>query len=486
LEASAPQALEDHGVNRWLVLTLVCVAQFMVVLDATITNVALPTIQTALHFSNADLQWIVTAYTLVFGGFLLLGGRAADLYGRRTLFVAGIAVFTGASLLNGLANSSSLLIGGRALQGLGGALVSPAALSIVMTTFAEGRDRTKALGIWSAIAAGGGAVGLLLGGFLTQDLSWRWVFFINLPIGIAAVLVAFRILLNTRAAVRPPTVDVAGAVSVTAGLVILVYGIVKAPEKGWLTFHTLGLIALALVLLTAFVVIELRSKAPLIRLGLFRIRSLSSSNVSMLFIMGALFSLFYFATLYLQGVLHYHPIKTGFAFLPVTFGIVIGAGVAQLGIRKLGVRPVTLIGIVMAACGFLLLSRIPVHGSYIAHVFPGLVVMSIGMGLTFVPVTLIATTNIDANDAGLASGIFNTSQQVGGALGLAILTSAANSRFNHFMGQHASVPVAKVHGYRLAFVIGTGLMLLAAVLIGVLVRPKDVEQINEDPVPAVG
>jgi EmrB/QacA subfamily drug resistance transporter len=484
--ASAPHALEEHGVNRWLVLALVCVAQFMVVLDATITNVALPTIKLALHFSSADLQWIITAYTLVFGGFLLLGGRAADLFGRRTLFVAGIAVFTGASLLNGLANSSSVLIGGRALQGLGGALVSPAALSIVMTTFAEGRDRTKALGIWSAIAAGGGAVGLLLGGFLTEDLSWRWVFFINLPIGIAAVLFAFRILLNTRATVRPPTVDVAGAVTVTAGLVVLVYGIVKAPEKGWVTLHTLGLIAVAAVLLGSFVVIELRSKAPLMRLDLFRTRSLSSSNLSMLLIMAGLFSLFYFATLYLQLVLGYHPIKTGLAFLPVTFGIVIGAGIAQGAIRKLGVRPVTLFGIVMAAGGMLLMSRIPVHGVYFADVFPGLVVMSIGMGLTFVPVTLIATTNINPSDAGLASGIFNTSQQVGGALGLAILTSAANSRTSHFLAQHASLDVAAVHGYRLAFLIGAALMLAAAVLIGVLVRQTDVAQINENPVMVPG
>src|SRR5438445_11971316 len=238
--AAAPANREaENSVNRWLVLVLVCVAQFMVVLDATIVNVALPSIQRGLHFSPVSLQWIVNAYTLVFGGFLLLGGRAADLLGRQRLFIAGIAVFTVASLMNGLATSSSVLIGGRALQGLGGALVSPAALSIVMTTFAEGRDRTKALGIWSAIAAGGGAVGLLLGGFLTEDLSWRWVFFINLPIGIAAVLVAFRILLNTRAPVRPPTVDIAGAVTVTAGLVVLVYGIVKAPEKGWLTLHTL-------------------------------------------------------------------------------------------------------------------------------------------------------------------------------------------------------------------------------------------------------
>ncbi|MDX6503071.1 MAG: hypothetical protein QOE29_196 [Gaiellaceae bacterium] len=489
---SAPPALEDHGVNRWLVLALVCVAQFMVVLDATITNVALPTIKTALSFSNADLQWIITAYTLMFGGFLLLGGRAADLFGRRTLFVAGIALFTGASLINGLAGSSSVLIGGRALQGLGGALVSPAALSIVMTTFAEGRDRTKALGIWSAIAAGGGAVGLLLGGILTQDLSWRWVFFINLPIGIAAAVVAFRILSNTRAAERPATIDLAGAVTVTGGLLLLVYGIVKAPQKGWLAGSTIGFMVVAVVLLVAFVVIESRSKAPLIRLDLFRIRSLSSSNAAMLLVAAGLFSMFFFATLYIQNVMGYKPIKTGLAFLPVTFCIVIAAVIAQSAIAKLGVRLVALVGMVMAAGGLFYLAGIPVHGSYWPDVFPGLVIMALGMGFTFVPVTLIATTNIDANDAGLASGLFNTSQQIGGAIGLAVLSTFANSRTTHFLSGLGHAPSGLdinqglVDGYRLAFIIGAAFMLVGAVLIALLVRKADVAAINENPVMVPG
>ncbi len=269
-------------VNRWFVLVLVCVAQFMVVLDATIVNVALPSIQTGLHFSATGLQWIINAYTLVFGGFLLLGGRAADLLGRQRLFLAGVGLFTAASLLNGIATSSDMLVGGRALQGLGAALVSPAALSIVTTTFAEGRERTRALGIWSAIAAGGGAVGLLLGGLLTDTLSWRWVFFINLPIGIAAMLLSLRYVPNSRAEQRPATADVAGAVSVTAGLLVLVYDIVKAQQYGWTSDRTLGLAAVAVALLAGFVAIELRSKAPLIRLGIFRIRSLTSANAAML------------------------------------------------------------------------------------------------------------------------------------------------------------------------------------------------------------
>jgi len=405
----------ENSVNRWLVLVLVCVAQFMVVLDATIVNVALPSIQRGLHFSPVSLQWIVNAYTLVFGGFLLLGGRAADLLGRQRLFIAGIAVFTVASLMNGIAPSSSVLIGGRALQGLGAALVSPAALSIVMTTFAEGRERTRALGIWSAIAAGGGAVGLVLGGLLTDTLSWRWVFFINLPIGIAAALLSLRYVPNTRAERRPETVDLGGAISVTAGLLVLVFGIVKAQEYGWTSARTLGTGALAVTLLTAFVVIELRSKEPLIRLGIFRIRSLTSANVSMLFVVSGLFAMFYFASLYVQEILGYSPLKAGVAFLPITAGIVIGAGVSQQLIRQIGVRSVPLIGLAMSSAGLFLLGRLPTHGSYAPDLLPGLMLMSIGMGLTFVPVTLIATTNIEPSDAGLASGLFNTSQQVGGA-----------------------------------------------------------------------
>jgi len=468
----------ENSVNRWLVLVLVCVAQFMVVLDATIVNVALPSIQRGLHFSPVSLQWIVNAYTLVFGGFLLLGGRAADLLGRQRLFIAGIAVFTVASLMNGIAPSSSVLIGGRALQGLGAALVSPAALSIVMTTFAEGRERTRALGIWSAIAAGGGAVGLVLGGLLTDTLSWRWVFFINLPIGIAAALLSLRYVPNTRAERRPETVDLGGAISVTAGLLVLVFGIVKAQEYGWTSARTLGTGALAVTLLTAFVVIELRSKEPLIRLGIFRIRSLTSANVSMLFVVSGLFAMFYFASLYVQEILGYSPLKAGVAFLPITAGIVIGAGVSQQLIRQIGVRSVPLIGLAMSSAGLFLLGRLPTHGSYAPDLLPGLMLMSIGMGLTFVPVTLIATTNIEPSDAGLASGLFNTSQQVGGALGLAALSTLAASRTRHLHGvAHAT---ALVRGYHAAFIVGGALMVVAAILIVLLIRRADVAQIHTD------
>ena len=350
-------------VNRWFILVLVCVAQFMVVLDATIVNVALPSIQVSLDFSPASLQWVVNAYTLVFGGFLLLGGRAGDLFGRQRLFMAGVALFTLASLVNGIATSSGMLIAGRAAQGLGAALVSPAALSIVTTTFAEGRERTKALGVWSAIAAGGGAVGLILGGVLTDALSWRWVFFVNLPIGIAAFVLAARYIPNTKAENRPETIDAAGAVTVTAGLLVLVYDIVKAQEYGWTSGRTLGIFALALVLLGSFVIIELRSKAPLIRLGIFRFRALTTANIAMLLVISGLYGMFYFASIYVQEILGYSPIQAGFAFVPVTVGIVIGAALAQPLVARFGTRTVPVAGIVLAATGLLLLSRIPTHGT---------------------------------------------------------------------------------------------------------------------------
>jgi EmrB/QacA subfamily drug resistance transporter len=373
-----------------------------------------------------------------------------------------------------------MLIAGRAAQGLGAALVSPAALSIVTTTFAEGKERTRALGIWSAIAAGGGAVGLLLGGLLTDTLSWRWVFFINLPIGAVAFALAARYIHNTRAATRPESADVIGATTVTAGLLTLVYDIVKAQQNGWTSARTLGLFAVAIALLAAFVITEMRSKAPLIRLGIFRRRSLTGANLSMLFVISGLFGMFYFASIYVQEILHYSPLKAGVAFVPVTFGIVIGAGLAQPLIERLGPRALPVVGIVLATIGLVLLSRIPTHGTYLADLFPGLMTMSIGMGLTFVPVTLLATTNIDEADAGLASGLFNTSQQVGGALGLAVLSSIAASKTG---GSHD--PAALVKGFQLAFLVGAGLMLAGAVVIVVLLRRHHVEAIGAEDAVAV-
>ena len=469
--------------NRWLVLVLVCIAQFMVILDATIVNVALPSIQRGLHFSPTSLQWVVNGYTLMFGGFLLLGGRASDLLGRQRLFIAGVIVFTVASLVNGIATSADVLIAGRAFQGLGGALVSPAALSIVTTTFAEGRERSKALGVWSAIAAGGAAAGLVIGGFLTETLSWRWVFFVNLPIGVAAALLSLRFVPNSRSEERPQTYDTAGAVTVTGGLLVLVFAIVKAQTYGWGSPKTIGLFAFAVVLLAAFVVIERRSKAPLIRLGILRMRSLSGSNVAMLLVASGLFAMFYFASLYMQEILGYRPLRAGFAFVPFTVGIIIGAGASQALIRHIGIRAVTFIGITMGTVGLLYFTRLPTHGTYLRDLLPTIVVVSIGMGMTFVPLTLLATTNVQAEDAGLASGLFNTSQQVGGALGLAILSTLAASRTSNLLG-HATVSsiavrsTALTKGYHVAFAVGAAMLFAALLVLAVTVRKQDVTQID--------
>jgi EmrB/QacA subfamily drug resistance transporter len=465
--------------NRWLVLVIVCLAQFMVILDATIVNVALPSIQHGLGFSAANLQWVINGYTLVFGGFLLLGGRAADLLGRKRLFIAGIAVFTFASLVNGLAQSSTMLVAGRALQGLGGALVSPAALSIITTTFTSPAERTKALGVWSAIAAGGGAFGLLLGGILTDLLSWQWIFFVNVPIGLLALVAATRFVPESRVEGTHRAFDLAGAGTVTGGLVVLVYAIVKAQEFGWGSARTLGLGALALALLTAFVVIERRSRAPLVRLSIFRVRSISAANAVMLLVASGMFAMFFFASIYVQEVLGYSPLKAGFAFLPMTAGIVIGAGIAQQLIARVGVRAVAVGGIALASVGMAMLTGVPVGGSYAGDLLPGLLPMAIGMGLTFVPITLLGTGNVEARDAGLASGLFNTSQQVGGALGLAILsTLAANAT-------SSPTPASLVHGYHVAFGAGAAMLGAGALLMLVLLRRRDVAGIAVESAPVV-
>jgi EmrB/QacA subfamily drug resistance transporter len=478
-------AMAEREDNRWVTLVLVCLAQFMVILDATIVNIALPTIQEELHFSQADLQWVVNSYTLLFGGFLLLGGRAADIVGRKRIFIAGTIVFSVASLLNGLATSSEMLIAFRALQGLGGALVSPAALSIITTTFPEGPERTKALGVWSAIAAGGGAVGLLLGGILTETLSWEWIFFVNVPIGAAAAILSARLITESQAE-RAGSFDVIGAVLVTAGLMVLVYAIVKAESFGWGSSRTLLLAALGVALLAIFVLVESRITGPLVRLSIFKIRSLAVANVTLLLVAGGLFALFFFATLYVQEILGFTPIEAGFAFLPVTVGIGAGAGTAQVLVKKIGVRANAVIGMVIAAVGLFFLSRVPVDGTYLADLLPGLLLMSFGMGNTFVPITLIATTNVDEHDAGLASGLFNTSQQVGGALGLAVLsTLAADRTVSYLQGLgHQPGPQDRaaglVEGFQVAFTSAAILVTVGAILLALLLRSRDVANVNPE------
>jgi len=463
-------------VNPWLVLVLVCLAQFMVILDATIVNVALPTIQQDLDMTDTNLQWIVNAYTLVFGGFLLLGGRAGDLLGRKRLFLIGLVIFTGASLLDGLASNEGFLVGSRALQGLGAALISPAALSIISTTFAEGKERARALGVWAAIAIGGSAVGLILGGVLTQYFSWQWIFFVNVPVGIVAFLLSVRLIPESRDALAHRSYDLAGAVTVTGGVMSLVYAIVDAQSAGWGSTKTLGFFALAAVLLAAFVAIELRATAPLVRLSILRIRSLLTANIAMFLAMSGMFAMFFFNTLYIQRILGYGPLKAGLAFLPFTAGIMVSAGLASQFAPRFGVRTVAALGMVLSAAGLLLLTQLPVHGSYLANVLPSIALSSLGMGAVFMPLTLIATTGLDDADQGLASGLFNTSQQVGGAFGLAVLSTLAASRTSAAGGSQAH---ALVVGFHWAFAAGAVVMVTALAVMVALLRSRHVARIEE-------
>ena len=466
----------SKSTNPWVVLVLICVAQFMVILDATIVNVALPSIQQDLDLSEGNLQWIVNAYALVFGGFLLLGGRAGDLLGRKRVFLVGLVIFTAASLLDGLASSEGMLIGARALQGLGAALISPAALSIIATTFAEGAERAKALGVWAAIAIGGSAVGLVLGGVLTQYFSWPWIFFVNVPVGIAAFVLSLRLIPESRDELAHRSYDVGGAVTVTGGLMVLVYAIVGAQSSGWASVKTIGLFALAAALLTSFVAIELRAKSPLVRLSIFRVRSLLTANVTMFLAASAIFAMFFFNTLYLQRVLGYGPLEAGLAFLPFTAGIMISAGLASQFAPRVGVRPVAAIGMVLTAGGLLLLTQLPVDGSYLADVLPAILLSSLGMGAVFMPLTLIATTGLKDSDQGLASGLFNTSQQIGGALGLAILSTLATSKMSSAGGSETE---ALVTGFHWAFGAGALIMIAALVVMLSLLRKRHVARIEQ-------
>jgi len=476
---------ETSSTNRWLILVIACLAQFMVVLDATIVNVALPSIQRGLHFSPANLQWVVNGYTLIFGGFLMLGGRAADLLGRRRLFVVGVMLFASASLLNGVAQSSTMLILGRGLQGLGGALVSPAALSIVMTTFQDKGERTRALGVWSAIAAGGAAFGLLLGGVLTDLVSWRWNFFVNVPVGIATVTLALRYVPESRADLGHRRFDAAGATTVTAGLLAIVFGIVKAQAWGWGSDKTIGVLGLGAALLAIFVWLESRSPAPLVKLSIFRIRSIATANTVMLLLASAMFGMFFFASLYVQNVLGYSPLKAGLAFLPVSMGIIVGAGISQGILGRVGVRNVSVVGLALATAGLLVLTRLPVHGHYVSDLLSGLLPLSIGMGLVFVPITLLGTSGVSNDDSGLASGLFNSAQQVGGSLGLAILATLSvdhtTSLLHHGAASAVTRIAATVSGYHVAFLAAAIMMGAGAVLMVLFLRRRHVEGLELDP-----
>jgi EmrB/QacA subfamily drug resistance transporter len=482
----------EHGVNPWLVLVLVCLAQFMVILDATIVNVALPSIQADLGMSESGLQWVVNAYALLFGGFLLLGGRAGDLIGRKRVFLAGLVLFTAASLLCALSTGETMLILSRGLQGLGAALVSPAALSIVTTTFREGAERTKALGVWAAIAVGGGAVGLVLGGFLVETLSWPWIFFVNVPVGIAAFVVSLRYVPESKDEHAHKSFDLAGAVAVTGGLVALVYGIVRSAESGWGSAEVLGFLALAAVLLGGFLFVEQRSAEPLVRLSIFSVKTVRAANSAMFVVAAGLFAMFFFNTLYVQKVLGFSPLEAGFAFVPFTAGVIVGAGLSQKLVPALGAREVPLIGVTLAALGLLLFLRLTPDSSYVTDLLPGILLTSVGMGLVFVPITLIATSGVPVDDAGLASGLFNTAQQIGGALGLALLTTLATNRTEDELASLGRQPTqaeqseALVSGFHVTWLASALLLLAGGLLLLALLRRRDVVAVSEgEAAPAV-
>jgi EmrB/QacA subfamily drug resistance transporter len=452
-----------------LILAVVCVAQFMVVLDISIVNVALPSMKTDLHMSQNALGWVLNAYTLTFAGFLLLGGRAADLWGRRRLFLIGVAVFSLTSLLGGLAQTGGELIGARALQGIGGAILSPATLTILTTTFTDPRARAKALGMWSAVAGAGGATGVLAGGVLTDLLSWRWILFINVPIGILVLIVARIAIAESKAEGERPTLDWAGALTITGGLIAVVYGIVSTDTHAWGSGLVLGYLAAGVALLVLFVIIESRHPHPLVPLRLFRSRNLTGANLIMVFVGSVMFSLFFFLSQFLQDVRGYSPLRTGFAFLPMPLAIIIGTQISSRIVGRVGARALLVIGTSISTLGILLLSRLHADSSYLLHVgLPGAII-TFGIGMSFVPVTLSATTGVDRRDAGLASGLINTTRQIGGSLGLAALLTISASRTHELAGSGADV--AQTAGYDRAFVVGAALLAAAAIVAATFIRP---------------
>jgi EmrB/QacA subfamily drug resistance transporter len=461
--------------RKWLALALLSAVQFMVVLDIAIVNVALPSIQVDLGFSQENLQWVISAYALVFGGFLLLGGRAADLLGRRRIFLLGVVVFTASSFLAGLAWSETSLIAARALQGLGAAIISPAALSILTTTFREGRERNLALGVWGAVGGFGAAAGVLLGGVLTDALSWEWIFFVNVPVGIAALALTPILLTESRDA-RAQRFDLPGAALVTGGLSLLVYAITEAGRDGWLAGRTLGFFAVAVALLAAFGAWELRHPEPLMRFGILQIRTVSGANVAG-FIMGtALFAMFLMLTLYMQQVLGYSAMKTGVAYLAVAGTAILWSGVAAQLVTRIGVKPVLVAGMATLTAGLVYFTQVSVGGSYLGDLLPGFLLIGFGIGFSFVPISIAALAGVQPAEAGLASGLINTTQQIGGALGIAALSTIATTRTADAVGSGTALPSALVDGFQAAFVAGAGIALLGVVAALVLIRRRELEQ----------
>ena len=465
--------------HRWQALALVCVAMFMTVLDVSIVNVALPSIKTALNVAEKDLQWVVTAYAIAFGGFLLLGGRAGDLLGRRRMFMIGIAVFSAASLVCGFAGSIGVLIAARAAQGLGAAIISPATLSIITTTFEEGSERNKALGIWGAMGGSGAAAGVLFGGILTKYAGWEWIFFVNVPVG-AAVLALTRPLVKESRIPGLHGFDFPGAATVTASLALLVYGISKAPDVGWGSGQTIGFLVAAAVLLAAFVAIESRSPAPMMPFRIFRVRTITGANVAGFLLGAVVFSNFFLLTLYVQQVLHYSALKAGLTFLATAGTVIPVAGASQALVTKIGVRPVLATGLALMTGGMLWYTQIPVHGHFAADLLPGYLMVGVGMAFSFIPMSIAALAGVQHHEAGLASGLINTSQQIGGALGVAI---AATVAFTHaktlIAGGHDPLS-AQTSGFALGFWVIAAIGAVAVVAALVLVRGRELATVDAE------
>jgi EmrB/QacA subfamily drug resistance transporter len=463
----------DRG--KWEALAVLGVAYLMVVLDISIVNVALPSIETDLKFTPDNLQWVVSAYSLTFGGFLLLGGRAGDLLGRRRVFMAGLGLFALSSLVCGLSQSDTMLILARGVQGAAAAILSPSVFSIVMVTFKEGAERNKALGILGGIAGAGGAIGVLAGGVLTEYAGWQWIFFVNVPIGLAALALVPRLVKESRLEGAQRHFDALGAVVITSALLMLVYAITQANDAGWGSLQTVGLMTLSIILIGAFAVIENRSPAPLVPLGFFRKRTPTGANIVGFGLGSAIFGMFLLQSLYMQQVLHFSALKTGVCYLAVALTAVVASGISQALVTKLGVRVVLAIGLSVLTAGLLYFTQISVHGSYWADLFPGFILVGIGLGFSFVPVSIAALAGVEPHLAGLASGLINTSQQIGGALGVAILVTVANSRITDLVAGGTDPLTAQTEGYARAFFVGAGLAAVSLAATFVFLRSEELE-----------
>jgi EmrB/QacA subfamily drug resistance transporter len=465
---------QEYLASRWTALILLCAAQFVVVLDASIVNVALPTIGRGLHFSEANLPWVVNAYVIAFGGFLLLGGRAADLLGRRRVFMAGLLVVAVASLAAGFSANEGQLIAARAAQGLGAAIISPSALSIVTTLFRDGVERNKALGVWGAVAGSAGAVGVLLGGILTEGLGWEWVLWVNVPVSLIALALTPGLIPESRSESATRHYDAAGALSVTAGLSLLAYALLDANSAGWGSTRIVGLLALAVALIGAFVVIELRSKAPLVPFRIFRLRTLTAANVVGLLLGASLFSMFFYISLYMQQVLGYSPIHAGLSYLPLAVTLIVAAGLGGQLVTRFGFKPILAVGMLLVALGLLWFSRVSVGGGFVGDILGPSLLAAIGLGFGFVTSTIAAVSGVEEREQGLASGLINTSQQIGGALGLAVLSTIATSRTDHVLASGASnLPGALTEGFQSAFLAGAVIAALGFVATLILIRSRD-------------